>query len=57
MIVTDNEVWAHKAKYLTTQAKDDPVEYRLFQSPFGLFISQEYQVMIDLMTFARSLTK
>jgi perosamine synthetase len=27
MIVTNNEVWAHKAKYLTTQAKDDPVEY------------------------------
>ena len=27
MLVTDNEVWARKAKYLTTQAKDDPVEY------------------------------
>ncbi|MFC2035004.1 LegC family aminotransferase [Chloroflexota bacterium] len=27
MIVTDNETWANKAKYLTTQAKDDPVEY------------------------------
>ncbi len=27
MIVTDNEAWASKAKYLTTQAKDDPVEY------------------------------
>ena len=27
MIVTDNEAWAHKAKYLTTQAKDDPAEY------------------------------
>lgn len=27
MIVTDNEAWAHKAKYLTTQAKDDPIEY------------------------------
>jgi len=27
MIVTGNEEWAHKAKYLTTQAKDDPVEY------------------------------
>lgn len=27
MIVTDNEAWATKAKYLTTQAKDDPVEY------------------------------
>ena len=27
MIVTDNEAWADKAKYLTTQAKDDPVEY------------------------------
>ncbi len=27
MIVTDNESWARKAKYLTTQAKDDPVEY------------------------------
>jgi perosamine synthetase len=27
MIVTDNEAWAERAKYLTTQAKDDPVEY------------------------------
>jgi perosamine synthetase len=27
MIVTDNEEWARKAKYLTTQAKDDSVEY------------------------------
>ena len=27
MIVTDNEAWAVRAKYLTTQAKDDPVEY------------------------------
>lgn len=27
MIVTGNEVWARKAKYLTTQAKDDPLEY------------------------------
>ena len=27
MLVTDNEEWARKAKYLTTQAKDDPAEY------------------------------
>jgi len=27
MIVTDNYKWTQKAKYLTTQAKDDPVEY------------------------------
>ena len=27
MIVTNNEKWARKAKYLTTQAKDDPVEF------------------------------
>jgi dTDP-4-amino-4,6-dideoxygalactose transaminase len=27
MLVTDNEAWATKARYLTTQAKDDPVEY------------------------------
>ena len=27
MIVTDNEEWARKAKYLTTQAKDDCLEY------------------------------
>ena len=27
MIITDNEAWARKAKYLTTQAKDDPLEY------------------------------
>ena len=27
MLVTSNEEWARKAKYLTTQAKDDPSEY------------------------------
>ncbi len=27
MIVTDNEQWAARARYLTTQAKDDPLEY------------------------------
>lgn len=27
MIVTDNDAWAEQARYLTTQAKDDPVEY------------------------------
>ncbi|MEK7286942.1 MAG: LegC family aminotransferase, partial [Elusimicrobiota bacterium] len=27
MIVTDSESWARRAKYLTTQAKDDPIEY------------------------------
>jgi perosamine synthetase len=27
MMVTDNEEWAAKAKHLTTQAKDDPLEY------------------------------
>jgi perosamine synthetase len=27
MIVTNHEAWARKAKYLTTQAKDDPVEF------------------------------
>jgi perosamine synthetase len=27
MIVTDRAEWASRAKYLTTQAKDDPVEY------------------------------
>jgi perosamine synthetase len=27
MIVTDNEAWAKRAKYLTTQAKDAPTEY------------------------------
>jgi len=27
MLVTNNEEWARKAKYLTTQAKDDPIEY------------------------------
>lgn len=27
MIVTDNEAWGRQAKHLTTQAKDDPVEY------------------------------
>jgi len=27
MIVTNNDAWAQRARYLTTQAKDDPVEY------------------------------
>ena len=27
MVVTDNEAWAERARYLTTQAKDDPIEY------------------------------
>jgi perosamine synthetase len=27
MIVTDNAAWAARARYLTTQAKDDPLEY------------------------------
>ena len=27
MLVTDNAEWAARAKYLTTQAKDDPIEY------------------------------
>ena len=27
MIVTDNPRWAERARYLTTQAKDDPIEY------------------------------
>lgn len=27
MLVTDNKKWAEKAKYLTTQAKDDPVQF------------------------------
>lgn len=27
MITTDNEAWASRAKYLITQAKDDPLEY------------------------------
>jgi len=27
MIVTDNPEWAEKARYLSTQAKDDPIEY------------------------------
>lgn len=27
MVVTDREEWAARARYLTTQAKDDPIEY------------------------------
>lgn len=27
MLVTDNDKWAEKARYLTTQAKDDPVQF------------------------------
>src|SRR5207237_1972665 len=49
MIVTDNTAWAHKAKYLTTQAKDDPIEfvhneigynYRLPTIPSSLSVAQ-----------------
>ena len=28
MLVTDNAEWAARARYLTTQAKDDPIEYQ-----------------------------
>jgi perosamine synthetase len=27
MVLTDNDAWAERARYLTTQAKDDPIEY------------------------------
>jgi perosamine synthetase len=27
MLTTDNDSWAERARYLTTQAKDDPIEY------------------------------
>ena len=27
MLVTNNAEWAARARYLTTQAKDDPIEY------------------------------
>jgi perosamine synthetase len=27
MIATDNDDWSRRAKYLTTQSKDDPIEY------------------------------
>ena len=27
MVLTDNEAWAHRVRYLTTQAKDDPIEF------------------------------
>jgi perosamine synthetase len=27
MLVTDDQAWAARARYLTTQAKDDPIEY------------------------------
>lgn len=27
MLITDNQAWADKARYFTTQAKDDPLEY------------------------------
>ena len=49
MIVTDNQAWARKAKYLTTQAKDDPLEfvhneigynYRLPNIPSALGVAQ-----------------
>ena len=33
MLVTDNQDWADRARYLTTQAKDDPIEY--FHSEIG----------------------
>ena len=33
MIVTNDESWANRARYLSTQAKDDPIEY--FHSEIG----------------------
>jgi perosamine synthetase len=35
MIVTSNQAWAERARYLTTQAKDDPVEYIHHQVGFN----------------------
>jgi perosamine synthetase len=35
MIVTNNQFFAERARYLTTQAKDDPVEYRHSENGFN----------------------
>jgi perosamine synthetase len=35
IIVTDQEAWARKARYLTTQAKDDPLEYIHYEIGFN----------------------
>jgi perosamine synthetase len=39
MIVTNDSSWAAKAKYLTTQAKDDPVEYVHKETGFNYRLS------------------
>lgn len=39
MIVTDNSHWAAKARYLTTQAKDDAIEYVHGQVGFNYRLS------------------
>jgi perosamine synthetase len=39
MIVTDREEWARRAKYLTTQAKDDPLEYEHHSIGFNYRLS------------------
>lgn len=53
MLLTENEVWARRAKYLTTQAKDDPLEfvhrevgfnYRLTNIQAALGVAQLEQV-------------
>lgn len=53
MFVTDNAVWARRVKYLTTQAKDDPIEfvhnevgfnYRLTNIQAALGVAQMEQV-------------
>ena len=62
MIVTNNQAWARKARYLTTQAKDDPVEYihnaigfnyRLTNIQAGLGVAQ-LEVLDDYVRAKRS---
>jgi perosamine synthetase len=39
MMVTDNGAWAARAKYLATQAKDDPVEYIHLETGYNYRLS------------------
>jgi perosamine synthetase len=45
MIVTNNPAWATKAKYLSTQAKDDPVEYVHKETGFNYRLSNVQAAM------------
>ncbi|HEX3086540.1 MAG TPA: LegC family aminotransferase [Pyrinomonadaceae bacterium] len=59
MIVTDNAQWAEKAKYLSTQAKDDPIEYIHNQIGYNYRLTNIQAALgcAQMETFTDTLTK